>query len=161
MTYRAPISDMRFSILHEAGLLQGLAAGLYPELEGGTLDATLTEAAKLAENILAPLNRVGDLQGARLDGGVVHTAPGWPAAYRQWREGGWGSLAAPVEYGGMGLPVLVNAACAEMWNASNMAFALCPMLTGGTIDALEAHGSETLKARYLEKIVSGAWTGTM
>ncbi len=161
MSYRAPISDMRFSILHEAGLLQGLAAGLYPELDGGTLDATLTEAAKLAENILAPLNRIGDLQGARLDGHVVQTAPGWPAAYRQWREGGWGAVAASVEYGGMGLPILVNAACAEMWNASNMAFALCPMLTGGAIDALEAHGSESLKARYLEKVVSGEWTGTM
>ena len=161
MTYRAPISDMRFSMLHEAGLAQGLAAGLYPELEGGTLDATLTEAAKLAENLLAPLNRVGDLQGAKLDGDVVQTAPGWPAAYRQWREGGWGAVAAPVEHGGMGLPVLVNAACAEMWNAANMAFALCPMLTGGAIDALEAHGSESLKTHYLEKVVSGEWTGTM
>ena len=161
MTYRAPISDMRFSMLHEAGLARGLAAGLYPELEGGTLDATLTEAAKLAENLLAPLNRVGDLQGAKLDGDVVQTAPGWPAAYRQWREGGWGAVAAPVEHGGMGLPVLVNAACAEMWHAANMAFALCPMLTGAAIDLLQAHGSESLKTLYLEKVVSGEWTGTM
>jgi acyl-CoA dehydrogenase len=161
MTYRAPISDMTFSILHEAGLVEGIAAGLYPELDGGMLDATLTEAAKLAENLLAPLNRIGDLHGAKLDGDVVHTAPGWPAAYRQWREGGWGAVAASVDYGGMGLPVLVNAACAEMWNAANMAFALCPMLSGGAIDALEAHGSEKLRATYLEKIVSGEWTGTM
>jgi acyl-CoA dehydrogenase len=161
MTYRAPISDMVFSILHEAGLVHGLAEGLYPELEDGVLEATLTEAAKIAENVLAPLNRVGDLEGAKLEGDVVRTVAGWPAAYRQWREGGWNAVAAPLEHGGMDLPILLNAACAEMWNASNMAFALCPMLTGGAIDALEAHGSEKLRALYLAKIVSGEWTGTM
>jgi acyl-CoA dehydrogenase len=149
MTYRAPISDMIFAMLHEAGLAQGLAAGLYPELED------------VAENVLAPLNRAGDLQGVKLDGDRVQTVAGWPAAYRQWREGGWNAVAAPVDYGGMGLPVLVNAACAEMWNAANMAFALCPMLSGGAIDALAEHGSERLKALFLEKVVTGEWTGTM
>src|ERR1700733_14752644 len=126
MTYRAPISDMVFSILHEAGPVHGPAEGLYPELEDGVLEATLTEAAKIAENVLAPLNRVGDLEGAKLEGDVVRTVAGWPAAYRQWREGGWNAVAAPLEHGGMDLPILLNAACAEMWNASNMAFALCP-----------------------------------
>jgi acyl-CoA dehydrogenase len=152
---------MTFSMLHEAGLARGLAEGLYPELDDGTLEATLAEAAKIAENVLAPLNRVGDLQGAKLAGNEVRTAPGWPTAYRQWCEGGWNAVAAPVDHGGMGLPVLVNIACAEMWNASNMAFALCPMLSGGAIDALAAHGSDALKALYLEKLVSGEWTGTM
>jgi len=161
MTYSAPISDMTFAMLEEAGLSRGLAEGLYPELEGGTLDATLAEAAKLAETLLAPLNRLGDREGAKLEGDAVRTAPGFRAAYQQWRDGGWNAVAAPVDHGGMGLPVLVNIACAEMWNASNMAFGLCPMLTGGAIDALAAHGSEHLKARYLEKIVSGEWTATM
>ena len=161
MTYRAPLSDMMFAMLHEAGLGRGLAEGLYPDLEGGTLEATLGEAAKVAETLLAPLNRVGDKEGAKLDGDVVRTAPGWPAAYRQWREGGWNAVAAPADFGGLGLPVLVNAACSEMWNSANMAFSLCPLLSGGAIDALAAHGSEVLKTRYLEKVVSGEWTGTM
>jgi acyl-CoA dehydrogenase len=161
MNYRAPISDMIFSMLHEAGLAEALAEGLFPELEEGTLDATLLEAGKIAETLLAPLNRVGDREGVKLEGDVVRTSSGWREAYRQWREGGWNAVAAPLDHGGMGLPVIVNAACAEMWNAANTAFGLCPMLTGGAIDAIGAHGSDVLKARYLEKVVSGEWTGTM
>ncbi len=161
MSYRAPIADLLFSMTHEAGAAQGLEDGVYADLADGFAEATLTEAAKFAENILAPLNRVGDREGARLHAGQVATAPGWAAAYKQWAAAGWNAIAAPQAYGGMGLPMLLDTACTEIWNAANMAFSLCPLLTHGAIEALHSHGSEELKAHYLEKLASGEWTGTM
>jgi alkylation response protein AidB-like acyl-CoA dehydrogenase len=161
MTYRVPVSDMIFTMDHAAGLAAGLTSGLYAELADGVAAATLEEAAKLAENVLAPLNRAGDLQGARLADGVVTTTPGWRDAYRQWSDGGWNGVTASEHHGGMGLPVLLGVACTEIWTAANMAFALCPLLNFGAVEAVEAHASDELKALYLEKMVSGQWTGTM
>lgn len=161
MSYRAPVSEILFAMIHEAGLAEGIADGVYADLADGFAEATLIEAGKFAENILAPLNRLGDKEPAKLDSGRVKTTPGWAAAYTQWAAGGWNAITAPVEYGGMALPSLLNTACIEIWNSANMAFSLCPLLTLGAIEAVQSHASEALKSRYLAKLVSGEWTGTM
>ena len=161
MTFRAPVDDLLFVMTHGAGLGKGLAEGLYPDLDDGMAAALLGEAGKFAESVLAPLNRGGDKEGARLENGVVMTSPGWIEAYGRWREGGWNGVCAPVEHGGMGLPHLLQAACLDMWNAANMAFTLAPLLTFGAIDALVEHGSPELQERWLGKLVSGEWTATM
>ncbi len=161
MSYRAPVSDILFAMTHEAGLAKGLTDGLYADLADGFAEATLREAGKFAENILAPLNRLGDKEPARLEAGRVVTTPGWPSAYKQWTAGGWNAIATPVDYGGMALPALLNTACVEIWNSANMAFSLCPLLTQGAIEAVHSHASEALKSLYLAKLVSGEWTGTM
>ena len=143
------------------GLLDGIENGIYTDLADGAAEALLDEAAKFAENRLAPINRNGDLNGAKLVDGVVKTSPGWSEAYAQWVESGWNSVTASPDHGGMGLPHLINAACTEMWNAANMAFALCPLLGFGAIDAVESHGTEELKSIFLAKMISGEWTATM
>ena len=111
--------------------------------------------------MIAPLNRVGDRHGTPFKDGAVTMPPGWKEAYRAWTEAGWNALPGPVDYGGQGLPVLLNSGCVEMWNAACLAFGLGPLLTMGGIEALAAHGSDELKERYLDKIVSGEWTATM
>jgi acyl-CoA dehydrogenase len=161
MTYRAPVAEMLFTMNHAAGLAEGLESGLYHDLADGALESLLDEASKFAENRLAPINRQGDQNGVKLVGDVVTTAPGWRDAYAQWIEGGWNSVLASPDFGGMGLPNLFNAACTEMWNSANMAFAVCPLLCFGAIDAVEAHASEELKQIYLAKMISGEWTATM
>jgi acyl-CoA dehydrogenase len=161
MSYRAPIADILFAMIHEAGLDLGLKDGIYADLGDGLAEATLTEAGKFAENVLSPLNRVGDKEGAKFEAGRVTAAPGFAEAYRQWTAGGWNAITGPSEYGGMGLPVLLNTACIEIWSAANMAFSLCPLLTLAAIEAVQSHASEALKAVYLAKLVSGEWTGTM
>ena len=125
MTYRVPVSDMIFTMDHAAGLAAGVDSGLYAELADGIAQATLEEAAKLAEGVLTPLNRTGDLQGARLKDGVVTTTPGWREAYKQWSEGGWNGVTASEHHGGMGLPVLLGVACTEIWNSAPTWLLLC------------------------------------
>jgi butyryl-CoA dehydrogenase len=161
MTYRAPVSDMLFAMRHVAGLDRLIAEGLAPGLEDEMTGAILDEAAKFANERLAPLNRVGDEHGAVLEDGKVTTAPGFREAYRDWAAQGWNALTGPVEFGGQGLPMLLATACGEMWNSACMAFSLGPLLTFGAIEALDAHGSKELKDTYLAKLVSGEWTGTM
>ncbi len=161
MTYRAPLADIGFALKYGAGIKSAIDEGLFGELTMDDVGAVLAEAARLADTVIAPLNRVGDEFGTPFKDGAVTTAPGWKEAYRAWRNGGWNGLAAPAEWGGQALPQTVNAACTEMWHGASMAFADGPMLTMGAIDALNAHGSETLKRTYLEKLVSGEWTGTM
>ena len=161
MTYRAPVEDMLFTLRHVAGLDRLSADGLAPELEGGMAGAILEEAGKFANDVIAPLNTVGDKIGSRLENGRVTTPPGWREAYMAWAEAGWNGLTADPEFGGQGLPQLVQAACVEMWNSASFAFALGPLLTAGAIEALTAHGSEHLKETYLAKLVSGEWMGTM
>ncbi len=128
MSYRAPIADILFAMIHEAGLDLGIKDGIYADLGGGFAEATLTEAGKFAENVLEPLNRVGDKEGAKFEAGRVAAAPGFAEAYQAWTAGGWNAITGPSEYGGMGLPVLLNTACIEIWSAANMAFSLCPLL---------------------------------
>ncbi len=111
--------------------------------------------------VIAPLNTVGDRQGARFNDGAVIMPPGWKDAYRAWTQAGWNGLASPAQWGGQDLPQAVNAACIEMWNSAAMAFGLGPVLTMAGVDALAAHGSDELKRNYLPKLVSGEWMGTM
>ena len=161
MTYRAPISDMLLSLNHGAGLKAAMDAGHYGDFDADIVTAVLEEAGKFATDVLAPLNRVGDEHGIKLSDGKVTTAPGWPDAYRRWIDGGWNAVSGPEAFGGQGLPTAINALCTEIWSASNLAFGLCPLLTASAIEALDAHGSEELKKIYLEKLVTGEWTGTM
>ena len=161
MSYRAPVSDMLSTMRNVAGLDRLIADGLAPELEGGVAEAVLDEAAKFANDVIAPLNRVGDLTGSKLKDGAVTTPPGWKEAYKAWAEAGWNALPAPEAYGGQGLPALLQSACIEMWNSAAFAFALGPLLTVGAIEAIHAHGSDHLKETYLAKLVSGEWMGTM
>src|ERR1700755_2315789 len=161
MTYRAPINDILLALNHGAGLKAAIEAGHYGEFDADITEAVLEEAGKFATDVLAPLNQVGDEHGIKLDDGKVTTAPGWPDAYKRWTEGGWNAVSGPEDFGGQGLPLAINAACTEIWSASNIAFGLCPLLTASAIEALDAHGSDELKKIYLEKLVTGAWTGTM
>ncbi len=161
MPYRAPVSDILFSMRHIGGLDRAIATGLYPDLAEGGANAILEEAGRIAETLLLPLDRSGDRNGVTLEEGEVSTAPGWPAAYNQWRDGGWNGVTAPAETGGMGLPALLNAGCLEIWSSANASFALAPVLTMGAIEALRTHGDEALRDLYLPKLVSGEWTGTM
>src|SRR5215217_3741635 len=161
MTYRAPISDILLALNHGAGLQAAVQAGHYGDYDGDITAAVLEEAGKFAGEVLAPLNRVGDEHGIKLANNKVTTAPGWPDAYQRWAAAGWNAVSGPEAFGGQGLPLAINAACTEIWSASNIAFGLCPLLTLSAIEALEAHGSEELKRIYLEKLVSGEWPGTM
>ena len=161
MTYRAPINDMLLALHHGAGLRAAVKAGHYGDFDSDIAAAVLEEAGRFAGDVLAPLNRIGDQNGIKLENGQVTTAPGWPDAYRRWTEAGWNAVSGSEAFGGQGLPLAINAACTEIWSASNIAFGLCPLLTLSAIEALDAHGSEELKKIYLEKLISGAWTGTM
>jgi acyl-CoA dehydrogenase len=161
MTYQAPIKDILLALNHGAGLKAAVEAGHYGDFDGDITEAVLEEAGKFASDVLAPLNRVGDEHGIKLDAGKVTTAPGWPDAYKRWTEAGWNAVSGPENFGGQGLPLAINAACTEIWSASNIAFGLCPLLTLSAIEALDAHGSAELKQIYLSKLVSGEWTGTM
>jgi acyl-CoA dehydrogenase len=161
MSYRAPVSDIVFTMRHVAGLDRAVADGLYPDLTVDLAQTILDEAGRFANDVIAPLNREGDRHGAVLKDGAITTAPGWKEAYKAWTEAGWNALPGPVDYGGQGLPMLLNSACVEMWNSASMAFGIGPVLTMGAIEALIEHGSDDLKSGYLEKLVSGEWTATM
>jgi alkylation response protein AidB-like acyl-CoA dehydrogenase len=160
--YHAPLPEMLFVMNELAGISEIARLPGFEDASPDTVAAILEEAAKFATDVLDPLNSIGDREGARLrDDGTVATPPGFKEAYRQFCELGWSGLAKDPEYGGQGMPQLVAAAIDEMWNAANMAFELCPMLTGGAIEAIEMNGSDALKSTYLPKMVSGEWTGTM
>jgi acyl-CoA dehydrogenase len=161
LTYHAPLADMSFALKYGASLLPALEEGFLGDLSMDDIEAVLSEAGRMAAEVLAPLDRTGDRVGASIKDGVVTTAPGWREAYDAWRKGGWNGLASPTEWGGQALPQIVNAACTEMWNGACMAFGVGPLLTMGAIDALNAHGSDVLKRTYLEKLVTGEWMGTM
>jgi alkylation response protein AidB-like acyl-CoA dehydrogenase len=159
--YRAPLKDIRFTLSQICDLEELLTLPDFAASDGDTINAVLEEAGRLAAGILAPLNRQGDEQGATLENGVVTTPDGFRDAYAAYRDGGWNGIQFNPRYGGMGLPLVIANACAELWNSANMGFALCPMLTQGAIDAVGAHGSDKLKDIYLKKLVSGQWAGTM
>src|ERR1700680_3872324 len=161
MTYRAPINDMLLALNHGAGLQAAVKAGHYGDFDADITAAVLEEAGRFASDVLAPLNRAGDENGIKLEANNVTAAPGWPDAYQRWTAAGWNAVSGPEAFGGQALPLAINAACTEIWSASNIAFGLCPLLTLSAIEALDAHGSEELKKIYLEKLVSGEWTGTM
>ncbi|AYV45338.1 acyl-CoA dehydrogenase [Caulobacter flavus] len=159
MTFRAPVRDLAFALRHVADF--GRLADAYPEADADTVDAVLEASGVFASEVLAPINRQGDLVGAKLENGVVRAAPGFADAYKAFAEAGWTSLAAAPEHGGQGLPKALEIATLEMVQAANMAFGLCPMLSLGAIEALALHGTERHKSVFLPKLVSGEWTGTM
>jgi alkylation response protein AidB-like acyl-CoA dehydrogenase len=161
MTYTAPLADMRFALREVAGLELVATLPGYEHATPDTVDAVLDEAAKLAANGLAPLNREGDKAGAKLENGVVRTAPGFVGMYKEFVDGGWNSLPFDPEFGGQGMPWLLAASVQEMWQAANMGFGLVLLLNQGAIDAIQHHGSSEQKAQYLPKMISGEWTGTM
>jgi len=159
--YQAPLDDMRF-VLSELADLDGVSK--LPGLEDATPDLigqVLEEAGKLASDVLAPINASGDREGCVLENGAVRTPKGFPEAYAKFIEGGWNGVPFDPEYGGMGLPYLVASATFEIWQGANMAFAICPTLTQAAVELLAIHGSDGLKATFMEKLVSGKWTGTM
>jgi len=159
--YRAPIRDMQFVLNELAGLDEIAALPGCEEASADVVDAVLEEAAKFAEGVLSPLNAVGDRIGARFEAGQVTMPDGFKDAYKLFAESGWTALSSEPEWGGQGLPKLVATPVAEMWKSANHAFSLCPLLTGGAIDALVLSGSDELKKTFLQKMVSGEWTGTM
>jgi alkylation response protein AidB-like acyl-CoA dehydrogenase len=159
--YQAPLADMKFVLreLVDLPLLAQLPG--FGDFNLELADAVLEEAAKFAAGVLSPLNRSGDLEGARWREGDVLTSAGWKQAYSRFAADGWNALSCPEEFGGQNLPRVLSALIEEMWNGANVAFALCPMLTRGAIDAIELRGSEALCSTYLPRMVSGEWTGTM
>jgi alkylation response protein AidB-like acyl-CoA dehydrogenase len=161
MSYIAPVKDMLFNMQHLAALDEIAQIPGFEDAGMPTAQAVLEECARFTQDVLAPLNWEGDKNPSAWKNGVVSTTPGFKEAYKQYAEGGWQGLQHPSQFGGQGLPKIIGAACIEMLNAANMSFALCPLLTDGAIEALLTAGSDELKATYLDKLVSGEWTGTM
>jgi alkylation response protein AidB-like acyl-CoA dehydrogenase len=159
--YHPPLEDMRFVLEKVVGL-----EDLPPHPDLGALnaemvDSVLVPAARLASEVLAPLNHSGDQEGCHLKDGTLTTPKGFKEAYAEYRDGGWNAVPFSPEHGGQGLPWLIAFALQEMWQGANMSFGLCPLLNQGAVEAIEQHGSEELKEKYLEKLISGEWTGTM
>ena len=159
--YKAPVSEIGFTLRQVVGLDDAMERGKLGDLTPDLLDAILEEAGRYAGDAVAPLYESGDKIGAHFDKGVVIMPPGWGKLYTDWCAAGWNALTGPVEAGGQGLPTALSAAVTEMWNGASMAFGIGPTLTIAAVEALHKHGSEALKAIYLEKLTSGEWTGTM
>ncbi|WP_295705134.1 acyl-CoA dehydrogenase [uncultured Brevundimonas sp.] len=160
MTYRAPVRDLAFT-LDVVGADQLSATGAFPDYDSDVRDAVLQAAGQFSEEVLAPLNRIGDQKGSTYADGAVTAAPGFADAYRQFAAGGWTGLSASVSAGGQALPKALELAAYETVHAANMAFGLCPMLSLAAIEALEQVGTEQQKETYLTRLVSGEWTGAM
>ena len=161
MPYRAPVDDYAFLFDHIVGLGQVTATDRFAEASRDVTSAILTEAGKLCEDIMAPLQRAGDLHPARLENGVVRTSPGYAEGYKAIAQGGWVGMAADPGYGGMGLPMTVTSAVNEMMSAACLSLQLAPLMSQGQIEALEHHASDAIKDLYLPKLISGEWSGTM
>ncbi|HEX2840001.1 acyl-CoA dehydrogenase [Hyphomicrobium sp.] len=162
MSYVAPVDDILFALKTVGDVSGDMDKGCdVAGLDEETLQAIIEEAGKFASEELAPLNKAGDRTPSRWVDGKVVTPPGWKEAYTAFRTAGWSALPCPEEFGGQALPETVAMAVCEMWNAANLSFGLCPLLTQGAIDALHAGGSDELKQLYLPRMISGEWTGTM
>jgi alkylation response protein AidB-like acyl-CoA dehydrogenase len=161
MTYRAPVADYEFLLKHIVGYDQVAGTDRFAEASDDLVSAILTEAGKMSEEVMAPLQRPGDLQPAVLENGVVRTSPGYDAGWKAIAEGGWIGMSAPVEHGGMGLPMTLTTSVNEMMSAACLSLQLAPLMSQGQIEALEHHASDALKELYLPKLISGEWSGTM
>ena len=161
MPYRAPVSDIRFTLDHVVGFDRVAATDAFAEATPDMVEAILTEAGRMCEEVLAPLQRAGDLHPAHLENGVVRTPPGYREGFDAIAEGGWLGMSAGPEHGGMGLPVTLTMAVNEMMGSACLSLQLNPLMGQGQIEALEAHASEEIRALYIPKLISGEWTGTM
>lgn len=161
MPYRAPVSDISFCLDHVVGFDRVQAASVFEDATTDVVQAILTEAGRICEEVIAPLNRAGDETPARLENGVVRTSPGFAAGYRAIAEAGFVAISADPEYGGMGLPLTVTTAVNEMIGSACLSLELNPLMTQGQIEALEHHASDDIKDLYLPKLTSGEWCGTM
>ena len=159
--YTAPLRDMKFVIEELIGLDQITEMPGYEEATSDVVRAILDEANKVARDVLSPINRNGDLEGSRLENGVVITPTGFRDAYQAYVDGGWNSLQFDEEIGGQGLPQLVATSVFEMWDGANLAFMLCPVLTIAAVECLEKFGTDEQKEKWVPKLVTGEWTGTM
>ena len=155
MTYKAPLKDMLFVLNELAGLDRVAALPGYEHADADTAAAILEENAKLCEDVIAPLNRVGDVAPSWWKDGVVTVTAGFKEAFRAYAAGGWQGLQHPEAYGGQNLPKLVHTPCAEMVNSASLSFALCPLLTDGAVEALLTAGSDELKNTYIAKMLDG------
>ncbi|MGI9370668.1 MAG: acyl-CoA dehydrogenase [Ruegeria sp.] len=161
MSYRAPLSDYEFLFNNVVGLDQVAATDRFAEATPDMVSAILTEAGKMCEEVLAPLQRPGDLEPPHLENGVLRTSPGFPEGWNAIAEGGWIGISADPEHGGMGLPMAITTAVNEMMSAACLSLQLAPLMSQGQIEALEHHASDALKELYLPKLISGEWSGTM
>ncbi|NNU79687.1 acyl-CoA dehydrogenase [Halovulum dunhuangense] len=161
MTYHAPVADMRFYLDRVLGADRLAATALFAEATADTAEAILAEASRLAQDVLAPLNRAGDLHPARLENGVVRTSPGFASGYRAIAEGGWVGMSGAPDWGGMGLPMTLATCVNEMMASACLSLSLNPLMTQGQIEALEHHAADDIRDLYLPKLNSGEWTGTM
>ncbi|NOC46280.1 acyl-CoA dehydrogenase [Ruegeria sp. HKCCD7559] len=161
MPYRAPISDYQFLLDHVVGFDQVAATEIFEDASADVVTAILTEAAKMSEEVLAPLQRAGDLEPARLENGVLRSSPGYADGWKAIAEGGWIGISADPQFGGMGLPMAVTTAVNEMMSAACLSLQLAPLMAQGQIEALEHHASDDLKSLYLPKMISGEWSATM
>ncbi|MBO9411603.1 MULTISPECIES: acyl-CoA dehydrogenase [unclassified Ruegeria] len=161
MPYRAPVSDYEFLFRHAVDFGQIAATDKFSEASEDVVSAILTEAGKMCEEVMAPLQRPGDLEPARLENGVLRTSPGYGDGWKAIAEGGWIGMSADPEYGGMGLPMTLTTAVNEMMSAACLSLQLAPLMTQGQIEALEHHASDALKELYLPKMIAGEWSGTM
>jgi alkylation response protein AidB-like acyl-CoA dehydrogenase len=161
MSYKAPVKDLLFNIEHLARIDEIAKIPGFEDAGLETAQAVLEECARFNEEVVAPLNYEADKAPSSHAGTEVTTSAGFKQAYQQYTEGGWQGLQHPADFGGQGLPKTIGAACGEILNSANLSFALCPLLTDGAIEALLTAGGDELKATYLEKLISGEWTGTM
>ena len=159
--YFAPLKDMQFVIDEIAGLESIARLPVFEEATPALVEAVLEQAGILANEVFSPLNQPGDEHGTRLENGVVKSPPGYAEAYRQFVDSGWQGIGKSTAIGGQGLPFLVHSAVAEMWYGSNMALALCPLLTSGAIEAIETHAPKALQDLYLPRMISGEWSGSV
>jgi len=159
--YHFPYKDASFLINNLLNFDQACQEAGLEDVNGELADAILEEAGRLGTEVFAPLNEVGDKEGARLEENGVHETPGFADAYRQYAENGWAALTADEEFGGQAMPRVLGAATTEIWYSSCTALSLCPLLTTGAVEAIAKHGSDELKSGYLPKLVSGEWTGSM
>jgi len=161
MTYFAPKNAIQYLLSHTVDIDLLRASGAHDDLSADLVSDILEGGSQFASEVLAPLNRAGDEQGATIKDGVVTAAPGFKEAYKAFVDAGWQGLSAPADIGGMGLPQIISAGVNEMIYGANMAFGLCPMLTGSAMNALNAHADQAIKDKYLHKMVTGEWTGGM
>ena len=161
MSYRSPVEEIEFVLRHVADYDALLETERFEDAGFDTVSAVLTEAAKISDDHVAPLNRGSDLEPAHLENGVVRTAPGFDTAYDAFKEGGWIGIAADPDLGGMGLPGTLQCAVNDMLSGACLGFQLLPLLSQGQIESLQAHASDEIKSTYLPKLLSGDWAGTM